>query len=122
MIPPPPTSTLFPYTTLFRSINAQAPLCINAQPICSDATNSSFPNSINNDIPVGPDYGCLQSISGVNDVNAMVAPQWFYFEVSQSGDIELEIEQYNTTNNPIDLDFVMWGPFSDLTKIGRAHV
>src|SRR5690554_580187 len=56
-------------------INAQAPLCINAQPICSDATNSSFPNSINNDIPVGPDYGCLQRISGVNDVNAMVAPR-----------------------------------------------
>ena len=96
-------------------INAQAPLCINAQPICSDATNSSFPNSINNDIPVGPDYGCLQRISGVNDVDGMVAPQWFYFEVSQSGDIELEIEQYNTTNDPIDLDFVMWGPFSDLT-------
>src|SRR5437868_7629419 len=27
MLPPPPTSTLFPYTTLFRSIGSPAPHC-----------------------------------------------------------------------------------------------
>src|SRR5690554_6890780 len=90
------------------------PLCENAQPFCSDASNPTFPNQTNTDIPIGPDYGCLQRDKGINDVDGMINPQWFYFQVSQSGDIELEVTQEDNLGNGIDLDFVMWGPFSNL--------
>ncbi len=104
-----------PNSNMLIAQTSQTPLCVNAQPFCSDASHPTFPNQTNTDIPIGPDYGCLDRIPGTNDVNEMVNPQWFYFQVSQSGSIELQVTQEDNSQNPIDLDFVMWGPFSDLT-------
>lgn len=86
------------------------PECINAEPFCSDEDVPPFPNQTNTSIPQGPNYGCL------NDPNlmGMSNPQWFYFQISETGVLELEVSQHNNAGAPIDLDFVMWGPFPNL--------
>ena len=48
---------------------------------------------------------------------AFVGPTWFFLEVQASGDIVLQISQENTSGVGTDVDFVLWGPFPNLTNI-----
>ncbi|MFY8066092.1 MAG: hypothetical protein ACOVNM_06305 [Flavobacterium sp.] len=48
---------------------------------------------------------------------AFVGPTWFFLEVQTSGDIVLQISQENTSGVGTDVDFVLWGPFPNLTNI-----
>src|SRR5205823_13162999 len=56
MIPPPPTSTLFPYTTLFRSprTNSPMPQSARTRPAC----RSEYPGNSRSDSPALPPRQC----------------------------------------------------------------
>lgn len=78
--------------------------CFEALPFCSDQSYY-FPNSTSGSAPSGPDYGCLGS---------QPAPVWYYLKIGDSGPIELSLSQENNNGGGIDIDFAMWGPFTDI--------
>ena len=79
--------------------------CPDMDGICTDSL-LIFPINANaGTAPAGNDYGCL---------GTQPNPSWFYFEVSQSGDINMELTSTN------DMDYVIWGPFADLATAQGA--
>lgn len=78
--------------------------CVQANPFCSDQSYN-FPNSTGGTAPSGPNYGCL---------NSQPRPIWYYLKIGQAGTLELGLSQTSNGGNAIDVDFAMWGPFSDV--------
>ena len=78
--------------------------CPEAIPFCSDQSYT-FPNSISGTAPSGPNYGCLTS---------RPKPIWYFMKIGQSGPMQLHLAEFNNNGNGIDIDFAMWGPFTDL--------
>jgi len=78
------------------------PGCSGALPFCagSSSTGISFPNSTN--VPSPGSNSCLGS-----QPNAA----WYYLQISQSGNLTFTIRQFNNAGNPIDVDFIAYGPF-----------
>ena len=63
-----------------------------------------FANSVNNEADhtsVGS-FGCLLT---------MPNPSWFTMPIAQNGDFSFTIEQLNATGEPIDVNYLCWGPF-----------
>jgi gliding motility-associated-like protein len=85
---------------------SQGTSCANADPFCT-GTSYVFPNVSNGtSAPAnGNDYGCLGSEPN---------PVWYYMEIEQNGDIQINLEQSNTSGNGIDVDYITYGPFPDL--------
>lgn len=46
-----------------------------------------------------------------------VGPSWFFIEIDSPGNVVLQISQQNLAGNGTDVDFVIWGPFRNLTNI-----
>lgn len=46
-----------------------------------------------------------------------VGPTWFFIEIDSPGNVVLQISQQNLAGNGTDVDFVLWGPFSNLNNI-----
>lgn len=44
-------------------------------------------------------------------------PTWFFIQIQTPGNIVLQISQVNNFGVGTDVDFVLWGPFSDLNNI-----
>jgi len=44
-------------------------------------------------------------------------PTWFFIKIQSPGNIILQISQVNNIGNGTDVDFVLWGPFIDLTNV-----
>ena len=88
-------------------------VCDESVPFCSGSY--LFPNTTGASAPVGPDYACL-----FDQPN----PAWYYMEISQGGTLELLIEQENNSGGGLDVDFALWGPFTNIatacTQIGNA--
>ncbi len=85
------------------NVFSQNSLC-NIGAGCSDSP-LNFPNTFNNgNAENGPDYGCLTEQPN---------PAWYFLGIDQSGDIEITISQVDINGNPIDVDFICYGPFSD---------
>jgi hypothetical protein len=76
--------------------------CATALPFSAGSSSAgiSFPNTTN--VPSPGAYSCL----GIQPNAA-----WYYLQISQSGSLTLTIRQFNNAGNPIDVDFVAWGPF-----------
>ena len=79
--------------------------CSSALQVCADSSVIIPIIPSNVQAPAGNDYGCLFNLNNI---------LWYYFEVDQGGDIHMEL------NAGVDLDFVMWGPFSDFTAAQNA--
>ena len=43
------------------------------------------------------------------------APTWFYIKIKNTGVVDLQISQVSNLGNPIDVDFCLWGPFTNLS-------
>ena len=89
-IPPPPS---------------QGASCFGGQPFCSSNTYT-YQNSTN--VPsLGSQgiYGCLFTTPN---------PAWYYMQLQTAGSLDIFIQQVNTAGTPIDVDFVLWGPFPTL--------
>ncbi len=78
--------------------------CIESISFCSNQ-NYDFPNQTSGSAPSGPDYGCLGSQPN---------PIWYHLKIGQSGSLQLDLEQQNTSGGGIDIDFALWGPFTDI--------
>lgn len=77
--------------------------CPNAQSLCS-SLGIPFPNTTNSPVATaGPDYACLGSQPN---------PFWFIVPISQSGSLNLFMIQKNTAGSPIDIDYIIYGPYS----------
>lgn len=77
--------------------------CALASPFCT-GTTYTFPNNTGvASLGGGGIYGCLGSTPN---------PVWYFMQVANSGNIDITIGQNNTGNTGIDVDFVLWGPFT----------
>ncbi|OUS00497.1 hypothetical protein A9Q86_11045 [Flavobacteriales bacterium 33_180_T64] len=76
---------------------------LSAEQFCSGTTQLTFNNVFGgaNATPVG----CLGSIPNAS---------YFFMEIDQPGDLIFSIDQENNAGTPIDVDFIVWGPFTDL--------
>lgn len=92
-------------------VNAQTPTYspCDASPFCSDSSysfsNIANPGNTPVTAPSGPDYGCLGSEPN---------PAWYYMQIGTAGTIQLTIAQTNSSGSGLDVDFAMWGPYTDL--------
>ncbi|MES2747717.1 MAG: T9SS type A sorting domain-containing protein [Bacteroidota bacterium] len=75
--------------------------CISANPLCS-SLGIPFSNTINS--PNGGGTGCL---------NTTPNQTWFYLPISMSGPINMQISQTATAGNAIDVDYIVYGPFTN---------
>lgn len=81
--------------------------CSTANGFCT-GTTYNFPNSYgNSSLGGGGIYGCLGSTPN---------PVWYYMEIDQPGNLDIHISQTNTNGSGIDVDFVLWGPFTSLSS------
>lgn len=86
--------------------------CITAIPFCT-GTTYSFNMQPGIPAPSGPDYGCLSSQS---------SPLWFSVHVTSSGSIDITGAGLDSTDSPMDIDFIYWGPFSSLSGVCYAQL
>ena len=86
-----------------------AELQANYERYQSCATNIPFSNSTGN--PSGENFNttCIGS--------AFQGPTWFFMKIQNSGSIRLRISQVDNSNRQTDVDFVLWGPFNNMTNI-----
>jgi len=99
-------TALYTLACLFSYVNAQSNDCFTANPFCSSNTYN-FPNATSGTAPAGPNYGCLGSVP---------RPIWYYMEIGTSGTMQIGLSQTDNSGWGIDVDFAMWGPFSDLAS------
>src|SRR5436853_3833263 len=83
MIRPPPTSTLFPYTTLFRSVNVQSP---------SLAVYGAAYKIVRFDTPRKVDVQtvALNNVPRFNELFPLYEMEWKYVERSEEHTSELQ--------------------------------
>lgn len=81
----------------------------NFQKYQSCATSIPFTNSTNN---TSGETFVTSCITG-----QLQGPTWFYMKIQSSGDILLQISQVNNAGAETDVDFVLWGPFNNLSNI-----
>ena len=102
---------------IYSSANTQQPFifrlcigvmltCAEAQPFCAnnDVTGVTFPGSVG--VPSLGDISCL---------NTTPNPTFYFLQIGQSGDLSLNISQTSSLGQPIDVDFIAYGPFTDIT-------
>jgi gliding motility-associated-like protein len=96
-------------TTTFDLCIRRAPtniICDNAVNFCTDGEALVTSNIIG--IPNTGQIACLFTAPN---------PTWNIIQIGDPGLIELEIAQTNEAGNGIDVDFVLWGPFSSLDDV-----
>lgn len=78
--------------------------CLDALPICADPSIQY--ESIVGDQTAPPylDYDCLGS---------QPDPQWNTINFDEAGDYVFSLDQTSNTGTPLDIDFIVWGPFVD---------
>lgn len=87
------------------NVFAQSSTCAGAEAMCS-GNQGPFNNTTN--IPSFGNLSCLGSTPN---------PAWFYLQVGTSGNIDMTLFQTSNGGNPIDVDFILWGPFNTLNNI-----
>lgn len=86
--------------------NSTGGTCLNSLPFCT-GTSYNFPNSTNvPSLGAGGIYGCLGSTPN---------PIWYHMQILDPGNIEITINQTDTNNVGLDIDFVIWGPFDSFS-------
>lgn len=79
--------------------------CETSLPFCTD-TYYSFPAGVNTGTAQsGPNYGCLGTIRP--------SPIWYHLKIQNPGDITIKMQGIKTEGGGLDIDFALWGPFSD---------
>ncbi|WP_179319140.1 CUB domain-containing protein [Winogradskyella helgolandensis] len=95
-----------PSLILFIFINlsfSQGTDILSAEQFCSGNSSLSFNNVYGGTNSTS--VGCLFSIPNAS---------YFYLVADQPGDLYFDIDQEDLSSNPIDVDFIAWGPFTDI--------
>jgi uncharacterized repeat protein (TIGR01451 family) len=83
-----------------------ASLCGSANPLCG-ALGIPFSNTVGMpNAETGNNYDCLMTQPN---------PTWFFIPISEAGTLTFQISQVSAGGNPIDVDFIGYGPFTDPT-------
>lgn len=78
--------------------------CLDALPICADPT-IQYESIVGDQVaPPYIDYDCLFS---------QPDPQWNTINFDEAGDYVFSLDQVDLSGSPIDIDFIVWGPFVD---------
>lgn len=96
-------------TTTFDLCIRRAPtniICDNAENFCTDGEALVSSNIIG--IPNTGQIACLFTAPN---------PTWNIIQIGDPGLIEIQIAQTDESGNGIDVDFVLWGPFSSLEDV-----
>lgn len=96
-------------TTTFDLCIRRAPtniICDNAENFCTDGEALVSSNIIG--IPDTGQIACLFTAPN---------PTWNIIQIGDPGLIEIQIAQTDESGNGIDVDFVLWGPFSSLEDV-----
>jgi gliding motility-associated-like protein len=97
----------------FNTLTFGQATCGAAAAFCAGGTGFTYPNTTNNPSPGGGiNYGCLGSQPN---------PAWYYIQIGTSGPIVITISQVSSGGNPIDVDFIAWGPFTS-PSCGTANL
>ena len=100
---------IFVYYLLSTQILISQGLTLSdAQPFCSDNELDFISTYGNPPILVAetlPNFGCLNSGLRKN-------PIWYFLKIGNPGNLTLELTSKDVNNNPVDADFVAWGPFN----------
>jgi gliding motility-associated-like protein len=80
--------------------NAQ---CNGADPFCT-GTSYNFPNSTG-----------VADLGAVDCLSSSPNPAWYYMEIDQNGSMTIDISQSTAGGTGIDVDFIVWGPYSSIT-------
>jgi hypothetical protein len=77
--------------------------CATADPFCT-SSGLNFCNTTNvASLGGGGTYGCLGSTPN---------PSFFYLNIGTSGSITMTLNQTSSAGSGIDVDYIIWGPFS----------
>ena len=98
-----------PETTTFDLCIREAPtniICENAVNFCAEAGGALTTSNIVG-IPDDTDIACLFSAPN---------PTWNIIQIGDPGLIEIQIDQTDDVGNGLDVDFVLWGPFTSLDE------
>ncbi|WP_426432020.1 fibronectin type III domain-containing protein [Winogradskyella sp. HB-48] len=78
--------------------------CLDALPICADPS-IQYESIVGDQVaPPYLDYDCLFS---------QPDPQWNTINFDLAGDYVFSLDQTSATGTPLDIDFIVWGPFVD---------
>ena len=89
------------FNLISYNVYSQGSTCAGALPFCAGGSALTFPNTTN--VPQTGAISCL--ITTPN-------PAWFYLQISVAGTLNFTISQVTNGGNPIDVDFIAWGPFT----------
>ncbi|MDP2159521.1 MAG: hypothetical protein Q8K02_03500, partial [Flavobacterium sp.] len=78
----------------------QGATCPNVEPFCAGGSSLTFNNQTG--VPSLGTIGCNGTTPN---------PAWFYLQIGQGGNLNFQISQTSNAGNPIDVDFIAWGPF-----------
>ncbi|MBP8157332.1 MAG: hypothetical protein KAX93_03055, partial [Flavobacterium sp.] len=90
---------LFTISTVF----SQGADCASSAAFCAGGSGLTFQNSTGTTTETGINYECLGSQPN---------PAWFYMQISVAGNISFQISQATNGGSPIDVDYIVWGPFA----------
>ena len=93
------------FTFLGITMFGQGETADEMDPFCAGGESLTFPSASGSgdaDPGSADGYGCLGSEPN---------PAWFYLQIDQGGNLVFDLSQVNTAGNPIDVDFIVWGPF-----------
>ena len=76
--------------------------CSSASPFCT-GTVYTFPNNTG-----------VASLGTINCLITTPNPVWYYMQIQNPGNLDINISQENAAGNGIDVDFNLWGPFNSL--------
>jgi hypothetical protein len=89
---------------IILNCNAQSSTCAASNSFCAGASTFSYPNATNApNAESGIDYGCLITTPNSG---------WFNLQAATVGDLTFNISQVSSDGTPIDVDYIVWGPFS----------
>src|SRR5690606_29592196 len=96
-------------TLLIQNNFAQGTSVITAEQFCSGGSQLVFPNVTGE--PNSSEVGCLYTIPNA---------AYYYITIDQPGDLVFTISQENNLGDPIDVDFIAWGPFTSIAAADAA--
>ena len=81
---------------------SQGPNCAGTRPFCASGPSLTFQNSTGTTAETGINYECLGSQPN---------PAWFFMQIGVAGNINFQVSQATNGGTPIDVDYILWGPF-----------